>query len=89
MHLTTKSRYAVRAMLDLATNAQGQPISRAEIASRQGISADYVAQLFGLLQKEGLVQGIKGPGGGIVWLALWTRSMWATSFAPSKGQSNW
>ena len=66
MQLSTKGRYAVRAMLDLALHAGEVPVSRAEIARRQGISADYIAQLFRKLEQAGLVQGVKGPGGGYV-----------------------
>ncbi len=64
MQLSTKGRYAVRAMLDLALHAGESPVSRAEIARRQGISADYIAQLFRKLEQAGLVRGVKGPGGG-------------------------
>jgi Rrf2 family protein len=66
MQLSTRGRYAVRAMVDLALHAEGGPVSRAEIARRQGISPDYIAQLFLRLQRAGLVRGIRGPGGGYV-----------------------
>ena len=66
MRLSTKGRYAVRAMMDLAVhNAEG-PVTRADIACRQDLSADYIAQLFAKLQDAGLVRGVKGPGGGYV-----------------------
>ncbi len=64
MRLSTRGRYAVRAMVDVALHAQEGPIPRAEIARRQGISPDYLAQLFRRLERVGLVQGVKGPAGG-------------------------
>ena len=64
MRLTTKSRYAVTAMLDIAYYDRGDPISLPEIAERQGISLSYLEQLFSRLKKSGLVESIKGPGGG-------------------------
>ena len=64
MKLTTKSRYAVTAMLDIAYYDKGKPISLPEIAERQGISLSYLEQLFARLKKNGLVESIKGPGGG-------------------------
>lgn len=66
MRLSTKGRYAVRAMVDLALHDQQAPTPRAEIANRQDLSADYIAQLFLDLQEAGLVRGVKGPGGGYV-----------------------
>ncbi|MBN1814918.1 MAG: Rrf2 family transcriptional regulator [Anaerolineae bacterium] len=64
MRVSTRGRYALRAMVDLALHADGEPVLRQEIAERQDISADYVAQLFRPLHKAGLVEGVKGPGGG-------------------------
>jgi Rrf2 family protein len=64
IRISTRGRYALRAMVDLAMHADGEPILRQEIAERQGISADYVAQLFRPLHKAELVEGVKGPGGG-------------------------
>jgi Rrf2 family iron-sulfur cluster assembly transcriptional regulator len=64
MRVSTRGRYALRAMVDLALHADGEPVSRQDIAGRQGISADYVAQLFRRLHAAGLVEGVKGPGGG-------------------------
>ncbi len=64
MRLSTKGRYAVRAMVDLALHVHEGPVSRAEIASRQGISADYIAHLFHRLQQAGLVRGVRGRSGG-------------------------
>ncbi len=64
MRLSTKGRYAVMAMTDLALNAQGKPISLSEISERQQISLSYLEQLFARLRKAGLVKSARGPGGG-------------------------
>ncbi|MBK8972235.1 MAG: Fe-S cluster assembly transcriptional regulator IscR [Hahellaceae bacterium] len=64
MRLTTKGRYAVTAMLDLALHAEQGPVSLADIAARQTISLSYLEQLFARLRKQKLVQSIRGPGGG-------------------------
>lgn len=64
MRLTTKGRYAVTAMLDLALHAKQSPVSLADISERQGISISYLEQLFAKLRKNGLVTSVRGPGGG-------------------------
>ena len=64
MRLTTKGRYAVTAMLDLALHHGEGPITLADIAQRQGISLSYLEQLFSRLRKRQLVSGVRGPGGG-------------------------
>jgi len=64
MRLTTKGRYAVTAMLDLALHSATGPVTLADIASRQGISQSYLEQLFGKLKRARLVQSLRGPGGG-------------------------
>lgn len=64
MKLTTKGRYAVTAMLDLAINADEHPVSLAEISERQEISLSYLEQLFAKLRKHKLVLSTRGPGGG-------------------------
>ena len=64
MRLSTKGRYAVMAMVDLAQHANGTPVSLAEIAERQEISLSYLEQLFALLRKSGLIKSVRGPGGG-------------------------
>lgn len=64
MRLSTRGRYAVRAMVDLALHQSEGPVTRADIARRQGISADYIAQLFRRLERAGLVRGVKGSSGG-------------------------
>ena len=69
MRLSTKGRYAVMAMVDLAKHSIGDPISLAEIAERQQISLSYLEQLFAKLRGGGLVKSVRGPGGGYL-LAL-------------------
>ena len=64
MRLTTKGRYAVTAMLDLALNANDKPITLVEISKRQEISLSYLEQLFARLRKHKLVISTRGPGGG-------------------------
>lgn len=64
IRISTRGRYALRAMVDVAQHSGGRPVARQDIAERQEISADYVAQLFRHLQAAGLVEGVKGPGGG-------------------------
>ena len=64
MRLTTKGRYAVTAMLDLALNARQAPVSLADISERQGISLSYLEQLFAKLRRNDLVSSVRGPGGG-------------------------
>lgn len=64
MRLTTKGRYAVTAVLDLAIHQGDGPIALADIAQRQGISLSYLEQLFAKLRKRGLVHSVRGPGGG-------------------------
>jgi len=64
MKLTSKGRYAVTAMLDLALHAGNRPVTLAGISERQGISLSYLEQLFTRLRKHGLVSSTRGPGGG-------------------------
>lgn len=64
MRLTTKGRYAVTAMLDLALHSANGPVTLADIAARQGISQSYLEQLFGKLKRARLVHSLRGPGGG-------------------------
>lgn len=64
MKLTTKGRYAVTAMLDLALHNEKGPVTLADIADRQGISLSYLEQLFSRLRKQQLVTSVRGPGGG-------------------------
>ncbi len=64
MKLSTKGRYAVMAMVDLAHFSGGKPVALADIAARQGISLSYLEQLFGKLRRCSLVKSVRGPGGG-------------------------
>lgn len=64
MKLTTKGRYAVTAMLDLALHYQGDPVVLSDISDRQDLSLAYLEQLFAKLRKQGLVASTRGPGGG-------------------------
>jgi Rrf2 family iron-sulfur cluster assembly transcriptional regulator len=62
--LSTKGRYAVMAMVDLARHAQTKPVSLSDIAARQEISLSYLEQLFARLRRAELVKSVRGPGGG-------------------------
>jgi|TARA_B110000003_G_scaffold174161_1_gene173774 Rrf2 family iron-sulfur cluster assembly transcriptional regulator len=64
MKLTTKGRFAVTAMLDLALNEASNPVRLSEISERQSISLSYLEQLFSRMRRMGLVKSVRGPGGG-------------------------
>ncbi|BBP00625.1 Fe-S cluster assembly transcriptional regulator IscR [Sulfuriferula nivalis] len=64
MRLTTKGRFAVTAMIDLALNDEHGPVTLAAISERQKISLSYLEQLFGKLRRRELVESVRGPGGG-------------------------
>ena len=64
MRLSTKGRYAVTAMLDLALHENQKPVTLADISQCERISLSYLEQLFARLRRNGLVEGIRGPGGG-------------------------
>lgn len=64
MRLSTKGRYAVTAMMDLALHDREGPVTLADISRKQGISLSYLEQLFSKLRKANLVEGVRGPGGG-------------------------
>lgn len=64
MRLTTKGRYAVTAMLDIALHHEQGPVSVADVAQRQDISSAYLEQLFSKLKRAGLLRSVRGPGGG-------------------------
>lgn len=64
MRLTTKGRYAVTAVLDLALHQNDGPVSLAAISERQGISLSYLEQLFAKLRRNNIVSSTRGPGGG-------------------------
>jgi Rrf2 family iron-sulfur cluster assembly transcriptional regulator len=64
MRLTTKGRFAVTAMIDVAMHGSGGPVTLAAVSDRQRISLSYLEQLFGKLRRHGLVDSVRGPGGG-------------------------
>jgi len=64
MRLTTKGRFAVTAILDLALNETEKPVTLADISERQSISLSYLEQLFSRMRREGIVKSVRGPGGG-------------------------
>ena len=64
MRLTTKGRFAVTAMIDVAMHSTDGPVTLAGVADRQHISLSYLEQLFGKLRRRGLVDSVRGPGGG-------------------------
>lgn len=66
MRISTKGRYAVRLMLDLATNYTGSPIRLKDVAKRQEISEKYLEQIISILNKAGYVRSIRGPQGGYI-----------------------
>lgn len=66
MKLTTKGRYGLRAMVDLAVNTDDEAVALSQIAERQGISLNYLEQLVARLKKSGIVNGIRGAQGGYV-----------------------
>lgn len=66
MKLSTKSRYAVSSLMELALSGQKNPITLSELAAKQGISLSYAEQLFAGLRDHKLVKGTRGPGGGFV-----------------------
>lgn len=66
MKFSTKGRYGLRAMVDLAVNAKGEHVALCSIAERQGISTNYLEQVFSVLRKSGLVKSVKGAQGGYV-----------------------
>jgi Rrf2 family transcriptional regulator, iron-sulfur cluster assembly transcription factor len=66
MRLTTKGRYAVTAMLDLALNGSAGPVTVLDVSTRQGIPGAYLEQLFARLRRGGLIESVRGPGGGYV-----------------------
>jgi Rrf2 family iron-sulfur cluster assembly transcriptional regulator len=70
MKLSTKGRYAVTALADIALNGLTQPVTLAEIAARQDISLAYLEQLFVRLRRVGIVKSVRGPGGGYLLAAV-------------------
>lgn len=66
MWLSTRGRYVLRAMVDLALHADREPVLRSDIAERQEISAHYLEQLFVKLRRAGLIKSVRGPRGGYI-----------------------
>lgn len=64
MKVSTKGRYGLRALVDMSANSQEGPISLTHTAKRQNISLNYLEQVFGILRKAGIVESVKGAGGG-------------------------
>ena len=85
MRLTTKGRYAVTAMLDIALHRQQGPVSVVDIADRQAISGAYLEQLFSKLKRSGLLQSVRGPGGGYE-LALGLEDISVSSIIAAVGE---
>ena len=83
MRLTTKGRFAVTAMIDLALRQGKGPVTLSGISQRQAISLSYLEQLFGKLRRHEIVESIRGPGGGYSLRAGPTRSRWPISSSPS------
>jgi len=69
VRLSSKGRYAVMALADLAVHSAGQPVALADIAERQAISLSYLEQLFARLRRHGVVRSVRGPGGGYLLAA--------------------
>lgn len=66
MKISTKGRYALRLMIDLAMNNDGEPIPLKDVAQRQGISDKYLEQIISVLNKAGYVKSVRGPQGGYI-----------------------
>lgn len=66
MKLTSRGRYALQAILDLAANSNGKAVKLQDISNRQAISLHYLEQLFRQLRQAGIVKSVRGPGGGYV-----------------------
>jgi Rrf2 family protein len=87
MRLTTKGRFAVTAMIDLGMRHQRGPVTLAGISERQRISLSYLEQLFGRLRRQGIVDSVRGPGGGYTWPRACRKFPWPTSSARSTSRS--
>ncbi|AHF06791.1 RrF2 family transcriptional regulator [Desulfitobacterium metallireducens] len=66
MKISTKGRYGLRALLDLAVNSDGEHVALSNIAERQGISENYLEQVFSSLRKAGIIKSVKGAQGGYI-----------------------
>ena len=90
MRLTTKGRFAVTAMIDLAMRQHSGPVTLAAISQRQNISLSYLEQLFGKLRRHELVDSVRGPGGGYSLARdVYKRQISALRTAPSRGMRPW
>ena len=87
MRLTTKGRFAVTAMIDVAMHGTKTPVTLAGVSQRQKISLSYLEQLFGKLRRHGLVESVRGPGGGYRLRAEPKRSRSPTSSSRSTSRS--
>ena len=87
MRLTTKGRFAVTAMIDVAMHGTKAPVTLAGVSQRQKISLSYLEQLFGKLRRHGLVDSVRGPAAAIAWHAGPKRFPWRTSSSPSTSLS--
>ena len=87
MRLTTKGRFAVTAMIDLALREHTGPVALAAISQRQQISLSYLEQLFGKLRRHELVESTRGPGVATPWGARPKTSPWPTSSSRSMSPS--
>lgn len=79
MRISTKGRYAVRVMLDLAVNNTGEYIKVKQIADRQGISEKYLEQIIAILNKAGFVKSTRGAQGAIAWQGIRPNIQWDKS----------
>lgn len=84
MKLSTKGRYGLRALIDLAMHCETEAVSISCIAMRQGISESYLEQLMGKLRKAGLIVSVRGAQGDTDWQRMQQRSLWETSCEPWK-----
>jgi len=87
MRLTTKGRFAVTAMLDLALHSTKGPVTLAGISARQRISLSYLEQLFGKLRRRALVESVRGREAATTWRGMLPWSPWRTSSMPSRNRS--
>ena len=87
MRLTTKGRFAVTAMIDLALRQEQGPVTLAGISQRQHISLSYLEQLFGKLRRHEIVESVRGPGGGYNLARRAGESPWPTSSSRSTSRS--
>ena len=81
MKLSTKGRYGLRALIDLAQNGGEQPVSITSISTRQDISERYLEQLMSMLKKAGIVRSVRGAGGGYVLVKRLEDILWEMCFA--------